>query len=397
MAVFNSLGSNYNLSFVLRTYLKPSVNPAKKLQSRLEERYHGKASLFYKGRNAITAALELADLPVESEVLINGYSCLAVWQAVKKAGLKPVLIDPPKDGLDFTENELKDAFKKNTKARAVIIQYTLGFAQDIKSISKFCQINNLILIEDLAHSAGAKYIDNQEVGLSGDFAVLSFSQDKIIDGVSGGALIDRRANAATAANSYSSISFSQKLRDYSYPFFTWLIRSTYNFYIGKILHKILRSSRLLTSPMALKLDKKYYKLPHFEAKLALYELNFLNQNIIERRNKTKYYLSLLPANLTQKYIKDTVENSSCLRLPILLPPEKVADILSALAKNGIHLSDRWFDAPIAPAKYKSLSDYQTGSCPQAEIYSKKIINLPTHKNVSQKQIKTVCEVIKSCL
>jgi len=53
-----------------------------------------------------------------------------------------------------------------------------------------CQENKIVLIEDLAIQL-VLFIPKKEAGTVGDFTILSFSQDKVIDGISGGALIVR--------------------------------------------------------------------------------------------------------------------------------------------------------------------------------------------------------------
>src|SRR3989344_8336212 len=170
MNIFNSLGSNYDFKFVLKALLSFSGN-SKDLENLLEERYGGKAILLYKGREAIELALKSLNLPAGTFVAINGFTCFAVFDAIKKTGLNCEYLDIDKGNLNFSAENLKNALEKNSKIKAVIIQNTLGYPCDIEGISKICKENNLILIEDLAHSIGAKYKSGQEAGTLGDFIV----------------------------------------------------------------------------------------------------------------------------------------------------------------------------------------------------------------------------------
>lgn len=187
MSIFNSLGSNYDFNFVLKTLFARGEDS--KLKSFLENKYPGKATLLYKGREAIELGLKSLNLPKGSFVAINGFTCFAVYDAIKKAGLNVEYLDIEKGDLNFSPESLQAALTKDSKIKAVIIQNTLGFPCDIDNISKICQENKLILIEDLAHSIGTRYENGQEAGTVGDMVILSFSQDKMIDAVSGGALI----------------------------------------------------------------------------------------------------------------------------------------------------------------------------------------------------------------
>lgn len=190
MSIFNSLGSNYNFNFVLKAFLARRSDNSQ-LKSFLENKYQGKVTLVYKGREAIELGLKSLNLPADSFVAITGFTCFALYAAIKKAKLHIEYLDIEKGELNFSNETLEKAIKKNPKIRVVIIQNTLGYPCQIKEIAKICRQNKIVLIEDLAHSIGTKYENREEAGTVGDFVVLSFSQDKIIDAVSGGALISR--------------------------------------------------------------------------------------------------------------------------------------------------------------------------------------------------------------
>ena len=89
------------------------------------------------------------------------------------------------------------------------------------------------MIEDLAHSAGGTYETGAEVGTVGDMTVLSFSQDKSIDAVSGGALIIRHPQIKLATFSFQSISPSKQLQDRLYPLLSSSVRWLYPTKLGK--------------------------------------------------------------------------------------------------------------------------------------------------------------------
>src|SRR3990167_3763630 len=83
MPIFNSLGSNYNLAYVLKALFSiGSRKDIKDLKNLLEERHQGKPVLFYKGREALSLALKILNLPKKSEIAINGFTCVAVFNAI---------------------------------------------------------------------------------------------------------------------------------------------------------------------------------------------------------------------------------------------------------------------------------------------------------------------------
>lgn len=182
MSIFNSLGSNYDFKFVLKSLFSKRDGDLKNF---LEKKYKGQVILTYKGRDAIEMAL--SGLPPGSLVAINGFTCFAVYEAIKKAGMEALYLDIEKGELNFSPESLKKA----GNVKAVIIQNTLGYPCDIEKIAQVCKENKIILIEDLAHCVGTRYESGIEAGTVGDFVALSFSQDKMIDAISGGALIKK--------------------------------------------------------------------------------------------------------------------------------------------------------------------------------------------------------------
>jgi len=388
MSIFNSLGSNYNLGFAIKALLGGAGSNLKEL---LERRYGGQTVLLFKGRQTITLALKSLELPKDSEIVINGFTCYAVYKAIKEAGCRPVLIDIPKDDLNFSPQALKEKF--NNKTKAVIVQNTLGYPCDIEEITKICKEKGLILIEDIAHSAGSVYKNGKQVGTVGDITILSFSQDKIIDGISGGALIIRNSEFRIQNSEFSDPSLKKQVLDCFYPLLTLLIRSTYNLGMGKLLHYLLKKTNVLSMPM----DDSLYgliSLPKSYQSLALYSLENLKNDIGHRRKIAKIYKENLPSEILFEKITSLIDSSSNLRFPIFL--DNCDGLIRHLRNNGFHLSDIWYDAPISPKRFMEKVDYGN-DCPNAQEISQKIVNLPTHKNISEKQALYLSKLITEWL
>lgn len=393
MSIFNSLGSNYDFSFLLKTLGVIVIPPRRwdlELKNLLQNKYQGKAVLLYKGREAIELALKTLNLPKGSFVAINGFTCFAVYEAVKKAGLNCEYLDIDKGELNFSANTLRQAIEKNPQIKAVIIQNTLGFPCQIEEISRICKENNLVLIADLAHSVGTRYANGQEAGTISDLVALSFSQDKMIDAISGGALIERGGAKLDQLESGSDWHLPPKQQiDRLYPFFTYLIRKTYPFGMGKILHFILKNLKLLSNPMAGGED--IHKLPAWYCKLAETQFKKLALDLDHRKTIASIYAKLINPKILSPKLTAKIYLSSNIRFPIFV--ENRGSLIKYLEDREIYVSDIWYDAPIAPKKYLSQTDYQEGQCPNSELASSAILNLPTHKNVSEKQAEKISNLI----
>lgn len=395
MNIFNSLGSNYDLRFVTQALLSgDSPNYSDKLKTLLEDKYQGKVILVYKARQAIELALRLLNLPKDSQVAINGFICYAVYQAIVKSGYKVECLDLENSDLNFSADKFKAKLRQNSKIKVLIVQNTLGYPVDIEKIAKICQENKIILIEDLAHSVGLVYKNNQAAGTVGDFTILSFSQDKMIDAISGGALIIREGNFEISNLNFESPELNQQLRDRFYPFFTYIIRTSYQIKIGKLTHFLLKRLNLLANPMGNQIDEKIHQLPNWYANLALLSFRDLENNLKHRRQIAAIYAQNLDPKVLSKPLLPQVSNSTNLRFPIFVKARE--DLIQYLEKSGLYVSDIWYDAPIAPQKYMKLATYQ-GQCPVSENVSSQILNLPTHRNISIREAKEICERINQWL
>lgn len=385
MSIFNSIGSNYNLGFVFKSLFSNSVKNSNGLKTLLEKKYQGSVTLLYKGREAIELGLKSLNLPNNSYVAINGFTCFAVYQAIKRANLNCEYLDVEKDSLNFSAEELDQHIRKNPKIKAVIIQNTLGFPCEIEQILKVCQKYKIILIEDLAHSVGCTYFSGIEAGAIGDLIVLSFSQDKIIDAISGGALISKKIKIPYR----NKISPAKQAINKFYPLFTLIIRKTYDFGVGKTFHFLLKNLRLLSVPMDFE-NTQIYNLPSWYENLVRLRFSGLEDNLSHRRKIANIYKSGLNSKITSLKILASVNSSSNLRFPIFVTNRQ--SLIEYLKNHQIYVSDIWYDAPIAPKKYLKYTDYKN-QCPNAEKLSETILNLPTHENVSQTDCQNIVKLI----
>jgi len=383
MNIFNSLGSNFTFSEAINTLLlKGDKKHKDELVALLEEKYGGKALLTYKGREALHLAFSLIETR-RKKVAINGFTCFAVYEPIEKAGFEVLLLDVEEGSLNFSPESFERVAKRENLA-AVVIQNTLGLPCGIGKIQKICREYNILLIEDLAHSVGSNYSNGKEAGTVGDIVVLSFSQDKMIDAVSGGALVIR--NKDLVKDVFIKRNQDMRIRDRVYPLFTSLIRNLYPFMIGKMLHFLLKKLGVLSAPMAGYITPTTPLL--WQCHLALLAFKNLPSNIKHRKEVVSIYRKNLNETLFNKSLP--FENSSNVRFPIFINNRK--GLIEFLRKEGVYVSDIWYDAPIAPRRFLSRTNYN-GECPNAERISQTIVNLPTHKNISKEDAVRLTEII----
>jgi dTDP-4-amino-4,6-dideoxygalactose transaminase len=89
------------------------------------------------------------------------------------------------------------------------------------------------------------------------------------------------------------------------------------------------------------------------------------------------------------------KNHLYLRYPIFLK-KNPDEILKKAEKKKLFLDDGWRKTTIVPPdtlQEKML--YQNQSCPVAEKIAQKIINLPTHINITEKDANRICKFFRN--
>lgn len=310
------------------------------------------------GRSALALALK-AVAPKDSKVGINGLTCYAVIEAIKAAGLEPVYIDINAETLHFDETTLKTALKNEPNLKTIIIQNTFGIPADIEALEKLAKTKKIKIIEDLAHCVGTKYADGREAGTVGEMTALSFGKEKVINAISGGALIINNPEYDTIAVPSISPKISDSLRARFYPFF------------GRIYRKL-----------------SYVKLN------GAWMRFLLSTHQVERSADSKLELKVRPSHLEMKTalkkFKKLPKNPPHLREFVLV--ENRSKLLAKLRKAGYYLDGFWYDTPIIPSRYYKKAKFDVEKYPVAAEISQKIINLPTH--YSQKKLEKAYKIIE---
>ncbi|MCX6759864.1 MAG: aminotransferase class I/II-fold pyridoxal phosphate-dependent enzyme, partial [Candidatus Nealsonbacteria bacterium] len=122
------------------------------------------ATSFNSGRSSMLAIMKSLELKAGSEVLLQAFTCNAAANPVIWAELEPKYVDCDENDFNIDINDLRN--KMSSKSRAIMVQHTFGMPANMADIADFADKNNLVLIEDCAHSLGAEY-DGKKVGTFG--------------------------------------------------------------------------------------------------------------------------------------------------------------------------------------------------------------------------------------
>lgn len=399
--IFNSLGSNYSLHFALLA-LKQLVaaNPAalQMLRTTLEERFGGRAYLVFKGRDAIELALQTAGLK-DQEVMTQAFACSAIEEGIKRAGARAVYMDLARDSLSPSLETLKVVFENQPQVKAVLIQHSLGYANPVRKIREFCDAQNLLLIEDLAQSFGGQDSEGKELGSYGDVIICSFGRDKVIDAVSGGAVIFKPSfwqklgkEAREPVLSSQSVSGLIVCCDMCYPFLTWWIRTTHSWGLGKVLFQLAKRAHLLTSPIESPTNVVTPMAAAY-ATLALEQLKNLSFQLRHRRQIAAVYLKKLEGNSKVRLLASATSSTTDLHLRVPVLVQDPSTLATQLQSHNFFLSDRWYRQPVDGGAQPRPTQYKAGSCPTAEAAAEHVFNLPTHRYVTPQAAEQLAEAL----
>ena len=126
------------------------------------------------GGYAMSVALKAAGLKLGESVLTNTFTLAPVPGAISNAGGSPIFVEITKDLVLDLEDLSKKA--EESGARFLLISHMRGHLVDMDQLMEIVNENNLILIEDCAHTMGAKWKDQRSgnFGLAGCFSTQTY-------------------------------------------------------------------------------------------------------------------------------------------------------------------------------------------------------------------------------
>lgn len=127
------------------------------------------------GTDALEIAIEAANLPPDSEIIVPGNSFIASAEAVTRCGHKVVFADVDHGCYTLTAETVRSKLTERTKA--IIAVHLYGHPCDMDALLEICNEHGLTLIEDCAQAHGAEY-KGRRVGAIGHLAAFSFYPGK---------------------------------------------------------------------------------------------------------------------------------------------------------------------------------------------------------------------------
>lgn len=379
-----------------KSYL--SGSKTQQLTEKISAYFSAPAFVVNSGRSAIYLALKALGIGHGDEVLIQAYTCNAVPNPVLWTGAVPVYVDIDEASLNMSISDLRS--KITASCKAIIVQHTFGNPAQIREILKVAEQHNLKVIEDCAHSLGAR-VDSKLLGTFGDLAIVSFGREKIVSSLTGGALIvNDPALKARVEDLFGKLKVlpKRKLLQEVGNYFSWRIffRRIHNRGWGANLVRYLYqydSVNVVTSQKELSgLKPSWYpsKMPDLLASLALQEWDKIEQYNQSRTEIARvYFEKLKTANLKLIGPHDGVY----LRLVGLHP--RSAALLAEAKKQKLSFGN-WYNSVVYPeGVHLARLGYRSGSCPVAERVASQTVNLPNYLGMTSVEVEKVINFVRN--
>lgn len=135
------------------------------------------------GRMALYFILKALDLPPGSEIIVPALTFWVVPEIARVAGLRPVFADVDPTTFTLSPAAVERAITPQT--RAILPTHLYGLSCDMDPILELARRHDLRVIEDCAHSLGARY-KGRMVGTLGDASFFSFQAFKPLNTYGGG-------------------------------------------------------------------------------------------------------------------------------------------------------------------------------------------------------------------
>lgn len=338
------------------------------------------AFAFGAGRMALYAILESLALAPGDEVVVPGFTCAVVPNAMVYRGLRPVFADI--DPVTFNVDPDRVARAITPRTRALYLQHTFGVSCDAASLRELAGRHGLSVIEDAAHSLGAS-LGGRAHGSLGDAAFFSTDRTKVVNTHLGGCAVtdddaiaarlaqaQRRAGevgAGIARRMVASFLVEYLWRD---PALLWLGRPV----LGALRRAGLQFTWTDEQRDTLPVDHPFpCRLVPALARIGATQLARLEENLRHRRAIARFLESRI--GWYGERLAGRFDEQAWLRYSFL-----VRDRAAFEARFGERVDlGTWFTHNIFGRESRPEAvGYVRGSCPQAERAARHVVNLPTH-------------------
>ena len=365
---------------------------AQRYRVRLEtelKRYFGVGHVFLLSswKAALATIVEaFAATSSRRKVVIPAYTCFSVPSAIMRVGCEVMLCDVDPHTLDFDFDHLQRIVDNQTLC--IVSPHLLGQTADIRRAKAIAKPWEVPVIEDAAQAMGRKTTEGW-VGTMGDVGFFSLGRGKNVTAGSGGVIVTSSSDlAGKLAKIYADVpeeSLSHRIVNavmvcvmtvLIHPRAYWLPAGLSFLGLGETIYDPTFSIR---------------RLDGLRASLLKTWRRRLEDSSEERARHADLYLGSFRLEETQL---DPIRmlGTAYLRLPVVMPTEAGKRELCTAGKDlGLGVS-ALYPTPVSDIP-ELKARFQGQQYPGADTLADRLITLPVHHYVDDRDVARICEVL----
>lgn len=349
---------------------------------------------FAAGRMAFYSLLKALNIGAGDEVILPGFTCSVMPNAVWRTGATPVFADIDKDTFGSDAGGIEKRIASRTKL--IVAQHSFGIPCNVPAIVEVGKKHGIFVMEDSAIALDSA-VNGIKVGNWGDAAIFSTDHSKPLNTLIGGFLYTKDKTLYEKIRNYSDV-LPHLSKGHQHQLFEQFLFERKNYTPERYPRSIIiNSAKSLAKKLKLRqkefvfLEADYTKqsslasdypypakIPPFLAQLGLYELGRWDNEKKRRKALLKGYLRVAGQSGLAEYLPKAYADNKSEIVPLRFVFEHpTAERLKKKMGRYVDVGWTWFRDPIigCPDGPESLG-YAPGSCKAGETAGKNIINWP---------------------
>lgn len=306
------------------------------------------------GTDAMIIALRSLDIGYGDEVITVPNTFIATAEAISLVGARPVFVDVNEEDYNINVDLIEEKITEKTKA--IIPVHLFGQLADMKNILDIAKKYNLSVIEDACQAHGAEF-ESKKVGTFGEIGCFSFYPAKNL-----GAYGDGGAVVTSNENLYRKMLAMRSHGE-----------------VEKNRHEIIGSTN---------------RLDNLQAGILGVKLKYLNEWNIKRRENASIYRRYLSG--IKLIALGELEGRKHVYHLFVIRVRNRDEVRKKLSDRGIGTGIH-YPTPIHLQNAYKFLGYKKGDFPVSERVAEEILSLPMFPELSEEQIKYVCNSLKEII
>lgn len=343
---------------------------------------------FYRGRVALFAILKALGVGTGDEVILQGFTCVAVPEGVLATGATPVYADIEPDGYNLSPESCRSLL--SPKTRAIVVQHTFGIPAKIARIRQLADEAGIPVVEDCCHAIGAR-VAGRELGGFGVASFYSFEWGKqIVAGLGGSAVANEPELQKRLLELHAPLGVpplikrSQLMVQHTAfqvlnrPAWYWKVRAAYH---GLARLGIAAGNFRPAGDLAKASPEYGWQMPRAAVRRVQRQSKQIEATVKHSRQVASQYRCNIATPEVLHPVISPEETPSYARYPLRV--EAKQELLKQAEEKRVELAG-WYQSVIHPLTSETLSEvgYEPGCCPNAEQRASEVVSLPTNSRVT---------------